>query len=312
MQLKEACGAFADFMSINDASIHTRRAYRCDLRQLCEFLSPETALTAITAPMVNRWAHSLVDAGYRPASRRRKLATARVFFNYCLRIDLIPASPMEKIRFRFPMRVVPPPVLCADEARSLLATARAATSTEPIQSPKRAPWNGLVAWRNRAIVELLLSTGMRVGELTNLGMEDLDPAEGALIVRGKGQRIRQAFVVDPDALEALRVYKEFRLQVPALTSYLFLNRLGNQLGPQGVALLLRSIAKSAGIRRRITPHMLRHTAATLLILNGAGIRLVQEVLGHSSISTTQRYTHITKPQMKSMLTHYNHLQALAA
>ncbi|MBU1700032.1 MAG: tyrosine-type recombinase/integrase [Candidatus Eisenbacteria bacterium] len=312
MKLKDACTLFANANSINDISPHTRRAYTSDLRQLNKFLKLEIALAAITPAMVNQWAQSLADEGYLPASRRRKLATTRVFFNYCVQIDLITISPMEKIRFRFPMRMVPPPVLSSDEARQFLATIRATTSINPIQQPTRSLQKELIVWRNRAIVELLLSTGMRVGELTNLNMEDLDTIEGAIRIRGKGQRFRQAFVVDPIALEALQAYKTLRLQVSTTSSYLFLNRLGNRLGPQGVALLLRMLANSVGIQRRITPHMLRHTAATLLILNGADIRLVQEVLGHSSISTTQRYTHITKPQMKNMLIRYNHMQALAA
>lgn len=151
--------------------------------------------------------------------------------------------------------------------------------------------------RNLALVDLLFATGMRVGEVSNLDVRDFVLPEAVFAVRGKGGRSRLAFAVDSKTLEIQRKHFVARMRIETDSSALFLNSSARRLSTQGIANVIGCFRQEAGIERHVTPHMLRHTVATLLLRNGADIRVVQEFLGHASIVTTQRYTHITKEHL---------------
>jgi site-specific recombinase XerD len=155
--------------------------------------------------------------------------------------------------------------------------------------------------RNLALVDLLFATGIRVGEASGLNSEDYLPLDGAFRVKGKGGRDRLAFVVDEQSLRIQREHAEMRSRLSSKSGALFLNAMGDRLSTQGIANVISQFRKDAGIERHITPHMLRHTVATFLLRNGVDIRVVQEFLGHASIATTQRYTHITKDHLVRVL-----------
>jgi site-specific recombinase XerD len=157
------------------------------------------------------------------------------------------------------------------------------------------------ALRNLALVDLLFATGMRVGEVSALDLQDFVVQEGVFRVQGKGGRDRLAFAVDAETVQIQREHLEARNQIETAIPALFLNASGKRLSTQGIANVISQLRKEAGIERHITPHMLRHTVATLLLRNGVDIRVVQEFLGHTSIATTQRYTHITKEHMIGVL-----------
>jgi site-specific recombinase XerD len=142
---------------------------------------------------------------------------------------------------------------------------------------------------------------MRVGEVSALDLQDFVVQEGIFRVQGKGGRDRLAFAVDAETLQIQREHLEARKQIDTEAPALFLNASGKRLSTQGIANVISQLRKDAGIERHITPHMLRHTVATLLLRNGVDIRVVQEFLGHTSIATTQRYTHITKEHMIGVL-----------
>jgi site-specific recombinase XerD len=150
-------------------------------------------------------------------------------------------------------------------------------------------------------VDLLFATGMRVGEVSSLNLADFVMAESFFRVKGKGGRDRLAFVVDEQTLRIQREHYALRRSRCSESPALFLNSAGNRLSTQGIANVISQFRKDAGIERHITPHMLRHTVATLLLRNGVDIRVVQEFLGHASIATTQRYTHITKDHLVRVL-----------
>jgi site-specific recombinase XerD len=160
---------------------------------------------------------------------------------------------------------------------------------------------GFLRQRNRVIIEMLFATGIRVGELAALNVADIRSNEGTFRIVGKGSRERMAFVVDQAALTAIRGYLDSRSEIDSSNPALFLNARGERLSTQGVANMIRQVSSEKGITRHITPHMFRHTIATLLLRNGTDIRLVQEFLGHSSITTTQRYTHISKDHLVAEL-----------
>jgi site-specific recombinase XerD len=164
-----------------------------------------------------------------------------------------------------------------------------------------SPLRAYRALRNLALVDLLFATGMRVGEVSSLNLDDFAIADSVFRVKGKGGRDRLAFVVDEQTMRIQREHVESRRHLTSESPALFLNACGARLSTQGIANIISQFRKDAGIERHITPHMLRHTVATLLLRNGVDIRVVQEFLGHASIATTQRYTHITKDHLIEVL-----------
>jgi site-specific recombinase XerD len=155
--------------------------------------------------------------------------------------------------------------------------------------------------RNLALVDLLFATGLRVGEVSSLNVQDFFMRESVFRVKGKGGRDRLAVIVDEVTVRVQREYLEARTQIETRSPALFLNSSGRRLTTQGIANVIAHLQEEAGIERHVTPHMLRHTMATLLLRNGVDIRIVQEFLGHASIATTQRYTHVTKEHLRGVL-----------
>ncbi|HEX4952252.1 MAG TPA: tyrosine-type recombinase/integrase [Thermoanaerobaculia bacterium] len=297
MLLSRAVQLFLEgYFATCERSPKTIAAYTSDLEQLKLQLGPDAPLAAVTPEQIEAWARGMKAAGLAPASIRRKLAVAKILFNYWVRRDAIPRSPLWQLRLDIGRSRQLTRTLTVDEIRRLLAEAK-----------RRAPASGcpstatidpaFVALRNRAVLELLFATGIRVGEAMALRLEDVNLAEGILLIHGKGARERLAFLTDTDALEALTSYHHRRAALSTEQTALFLNTGGAPLSPHAVATALRDFAQGAGITRHLTPHMLRHTSATLFLQNGADLRVVQEFLGHASIATTQRYTHITRAHL---------------
>jgi site-specific recombinase XerD len=256
---------------------------------------------------IEKWAAFLKSEGYAPASLRRKLATIRVFFGFWVRRGLLQSSPFWRTRLDFGRERRVPRTLSASDAKCLVERAWSrlmSIRNDPSQGSRR----DFIACRNLVIIEVLFATGMRVGELVALDLRSWHYDERWFLVDGKGLRQRLAMLPDNRSLEAMRIYLAARNSMDVGNSALLVNSRGDRLSTQGVARVVAKLAMDAGINSHITPHMLRHTVATLLLRLGADIRVVQEVLGHSSIATTQRYTHITKEHLKSMLTlhHPNH------
>jgi site-specific recombinase XerD len=198
-----------------------------------------------------------------------------------------------------------PRTLTAKEMRSLLAQARRnhAASRKEKSKTQNEDADGAYyrALRNLALVDLLFATGMRVGEVSALDTKDFLQQEAMFRVQGKGGRDRLAFAVDDTTLQIQREHLQARTKISTTSAALFLNASGSRLSTQGIANVIAQLREQAGIERHVTPHMLRHTVATLLLRNGVDIRIVQEFLGHASIATTQRYTHITKEHMIAVL-----------
>ncbi|HEV2826381.1 MAG TPA: tyrosine-type recombinase/integrase [Pyrinomonadaceae bacterium] len=157
------------------------------------------------------------------------------------------------------------------------------------------------AARNLALVDLLFATGMRVGEASSLNLEDFLVDDSVFRVKGKGGRDRLAIVVDEQTLRIQREHINLRCSLTSESRALFLNAAKHRISTQGIANIISKFRREAGIERHITPHMLRHTVATLLLRNGVDIRVVQEFLGHASIATTQRYTHVNKEHLTRVL-----------
>jgi len=267
------------------ASAHTLRAYLADLAQYSAFLEERRAPLVPSSPALVRAfvAHAAASAG--GVSLGRKLSTLRSFYRYLVREGLAPANPARAVASpRRPKRL--PQVLPEEEVAAL------------VEAPA-APGGGPLALRDRAFLELLYASGLRVSELTGLAVADVDLGQGLVRVLGK-RRKERIVPFGRSAAEALRRYLDDarpRLAGGRPAEALFLNHRGGRLSARSVARRISRWVLAAGLPRHVHPHVLRHSFATHLLCNGADLRGIQELLGHASLSTTQRYTHLDWKQL---------------
>jgi integrase/recombinase XerC len=262
------------------ASAHTLRSYRTDLADCAAFLASRRlgTLVAADARTLRAYLAALHERGLARTSIARRLAALRSFFRFLVHRGRASANPAREVATpKLPKTL--PTYLPIDESDALLRVA----------SP-RAPGNA----RDRAILELLYATGIRVAELAGLDVEDVslrDWREAAVRVLGKGRKER-IVPVGRKAVEALQAYLGPRTGGP-----LFLNERGGRLTVRSVHRIVRGRARAAGLHRRVSPHTLRHTFATHLLDAGAELRLIQELLGHARLGTTQKYTHVSTDRL---------------
>ncbi len=283
----EFLGYLRDQRNYSPATI---RAYRSDLRQLGGFLAARSAalaadLSRVDTIAVRAWIAWLHQEGESRASIARKLACVRSFFSWLVREGRVAANPARPVRAPKLERKLPR-LLSEREVERLLESIEVAT---------------LKGKRDRAILELLYATGMRVGEMIALDLEGVDLSERVIIVRGKGRKERQV-LFGSRAEQAIRDWLAARRaeKGPAAgrgTDALFVNTRGARLSDRSVRKILEARLRECALKRRISPHGLRHSFATHLLDRGADLRAIQELLGHASLSTTQRYTHVSTEQM---------------
>jgi integrase/recombinase XerD len=224
---------------------------------------------------------------------RRKLASLRRFFRLLRRCAAMQSSPMDDLRPNVGRSQRLTRVTSRADFGKLLSTADRLVELA-------AQGDCLFALRDRAAIWLMCGTGIRVGEVAQLELCNIDIDAGRLVVKGKGGRERIAFLVGGDR-ERLAAYLAARATVATASQALFVNRSGTPLTTQGLRKIVAIVARSAGVTRHVTPHMLRHTSATRFLEHGANLRLVQEFLGHSSIRSTERYTHVATNALWSAL-----------
>lgn len=311
MKLDQAISDFlSGYFSTHQRTKKTEAAYSSDLGQFRTFLGDDFSLLALSSSVIERWAAHLRQESYSPASSRRKIVVLKVFCSYWVRKGVLPESPFWRVKLSLGRIEQLPRALTEREMRSLLSRARRNYSDlligengAPMTSSNIciASSRDYHALRNLALVDLLFATGMRVGEVAALDMRDFFTKDAVFRVQGKGGRQRLAFVVDEETVRIQRKHLEVRSRIKTESPGLFINATGGRLSTQGITNVIARLRREARIKRNVTPHMLRHTVATLLLRNGVDIRVVQEFLGHASIATTQRYTHITKEHMVRVL-----------
>jgi integrase/recombinase XerD len=309
MDLKLAVQDFLEgYFSTHDRRKKTRAAYAADLKQFLASAG-DVDLSSLSATAIERWAAHLRHEQYLPPSIRRKIAVLKVFCSYWLRKGELKESPFWRVKLSIGRIQQLPRSLTQSEIEALLTQARrnqvAGRSGLGESLNRRNEWRHYRVLRNLAVVDLLFATGMRVGEASSLNIEDFVVQEGVFAIEGKGGRRRLAFAVDQNTLQIQKDHLEVRMGLKVEGSALFLNPSGRRLSTQGMTNMIAKLKTEAGIQRHVTPHMLRHTVATLLLRNGADIRVVQEFLGHASIATTQRYTHVTKEHLVGALRKYH-------
>jgi len=270
-------------------SENTIKSYEFDLQSFFTFLRNEKrAIKDVEKSDLQQYLAHLYDLGFATTTASRHLSTIRSFYEYLMIEGQIKASPCEFVESpKLPKNL--PIILNLEEVTRLLDSFTDAT---------------VYGVRNKAMIELIYASGMRVSELLNLNLDDLYLEMGFVRCMGKGskERIVPIGEVATEALEAyLRGSRQEFLKASRQQDALFLNRHGGRMSRQGFWKILKEQAKVAGIEKEISPHKLRHSFATHLIENGADLRIVQELLGHASISTTQIYTHVGKSHLRKVI-----------
>jgi integrase/recombinase XerD len=285
---------FLDHLTIERGlSVHTVAAYRRDLERYATFLRARGITDArrvderaVTAHVASVSASTYGDGrSYRASSVVRALSSVRAFHRFLLRDGKISSDPTAAvIRPKLP-RSLPKPLSVDDVARVL---------AHPDRSSK-----GL---RDRAVLETLYGAGLRISELVGLDVDDLDLQEGSVRVLGKGGKERDVPIgrYARDAISAYLTRVRPQIVTARSRSALFLNLRGGRLTRQGCAGIVQQHAAGAGIRKQVSPHTFRHSFATHLLEGGADVRVVQELLGHASVATTQVYTLVTREHLREV------------
>ncbi len=289
--MEEYLDRFITYLVVErNASPYTVRNYRREVGEFLRFLEKEgiSSLQEVDRRVLTRYLLWLNARGYSKASIRRRISELRSFFKWLVREGAVESNPIEAISApKVPQRL--PRYLKPEEIEAIM---QAPDTSQPLGQ------------RDRAILEILYATGMRISELVGLDMGTVDIARGQMMVRGKGSKERIVLLGRP-ARDALDLYlKEGRpkLLKGKRTSALFLNRFGERLSVRGVQSMLDRCARKAGLKW-VTPHLLRHTFATHMLGGGADLRVVQELLGHASLSSTQVYTHVSQRRAREVYMH---------
>ena len=285
----ESVGSFLEFLaSERRASPHTVSAYGRDLAQLGQFIADhrgeEVPLGAIDVYLLRQWLGSLSRV-VAPPSVGRKIAATKAFFRFLRRRGWVEKDPAQGLASPKVRRSLPT-FLGVDAAREVVETP---SGDDPASA------------RDRAVLEVLYGSGLRVSELVRLDQNHIDLDQGLVRVLGKGKKERIVPLGRP-TVDALRAYLEVRAGLPQRGSTvepaaLFLTRRGARLGVRQVQLLVHRYGALGAGRADLHPHALRHTCATHMLEGGADLRAIQEMLGHASLATTQRYTHVSLEQL---------------
>lgn len=272
----------------------TVKAYRIDLAQYGDYAGAHGEFSE--KEVVDRFITSL-HQNYKPKTVRRKIASLKAFFHYLAYREILPENPFDRLDVSFREARLLPKTIPFHTIRVLLCELYRQKSSAETDFSRRC------RIRDIAVVELLFATGIRISELCALKPQDLDLESGNVLIYGKGAKERILQIGNPDVLSALRAYADAFSDDIAACGFLFVNRLGHRLSDQSVRLMIDRHAARAGIEQHLTPHMFRHSFATLLLEQDVDIRYIQKMLGHSSISTTEIYTHVSNGKQKDILFH---------
>lgn len=264
------------------------RAYKIDLFQYENF-SDELSKQAL-------WNYiEYLNKKYKPKTAKRKLATLKAFIHFLLLQDLIDYNPFDKLETTIKEPMLLPKTIPLDIIARLISF-----SYQQIVFAK-TDYQIRCAVRNTAIFELMFATGARVAEICTLHSENVDLSGNSVRFYGKGSKER---IIPIENFAVLSILKKYRLMYEkeiSASGYFFVNKLGGRMTEQSVRNMINTYCKLCGVEMHITPHMFRHSFATLLLEEDVDIRYIQRMLGHSSITTTQIYTHVTSTKQKEIL-----------
>lgn len=276
----------------------TIKSYTIDLRQYFEFIT-KSATEWADKKSIEQYI-DLLHFKYKPKSVKRKIASLKAFFHYLEIEELIDINPFHKIQIEYKEPFILPKTIPINNIEQIIRFAYLQLTKAKTDYAKK------VALRNALILELLFVTGMRISELCTLTAEQTDFNDYIIKIYGKGSKERLIQICNQNVQALLnqallkRYQEAFECKI-ATNRFFFINRLGNRLSEQSVRNMINSYAIGAEVPLHITPHMFRHSFATLLLEEDVDIRYIQQMLGHSSITTTQIYTHTSINKQKNIL-----------
>jgi len=246
-------------------------------------------------------AHLSIELMLKDTSIRRKIITLKSFYDYLLNCELITTSPFVHLKFKFKQEQKLPKTLPINDVSKLL-------NYFNIDSPTLSSFARKILTRDAALLDLLVCTGIRIGEAAAITLEDISISEHTLLIHGKGRKQRLIYISSPITWN--RVHTLIKERKRENDPHLFVNRYGQPISIHGIEDIYKKYIKKAQINTKSTPHYLRHTFATNLLANGADLRSVQEILGHASVATTQIYTEVTTNRKKQVLKKFNYRNKL--
>ena len=276
----------------------TLQFYHIDLLQLQKFLQREkhsTEIKAITKVELRGYLEHL--SSLKPKSVKRKVATLKAMFNYLEFEDRIEVNPLRKMRIKIKEPFQLPKALNLQEMGAIFKTAYL-----KLQNKRESDYAYFEALRNVVVIELLFATGARVSEIAGLKTDHINLDTGVVTIKGKGNKERIIQICNTHTFEVLRNYqKQFAKLIQDAKGAFLVNRLGKALTDQSIRNMIRKLAQEAKVNKHVTPHMFRHSFATLLLEKEVDIKYIQAMLGHSSIVTTQIYTHVNREKQRQIL-----------
>lgn len=276
----------------------TMEAYSIDLNQFKQFKDYKSLdINEFDKHKLKDYVQSLYELDFKAKTIKRKVAVLKAFFTYLEFDEIILVSPFRKMRISIKEPTTLPKTM---ELKEIVKILKFLYKIKESFNDKNL-YSYKVIVRDITVIEILFSTGMRVSELCNIKLKNINLQAGIIKIKGKGDKERIIQICDNEAKKVLKEYFELFSEQIKKTKYFLINRLNKQISEQSVRLMIKKHQKISGIDKHITPHMFRHSFATLLLEEGVDVRYIQHMLGHSSISTTQIYTKVNMKQQKKIL-----------
>jgi len=285
-------------VTIKNLSDKTIIAYKSDLNDFFNFIT-DSKIKEISSNTIFSYFESLSKfKKLKDTTINRKIITLKQYFAY-LEEYYKYKNPFSKLKFRFKKEKKLPKTLTIYEIKLLLSILKKQTFTS-------TSFQQLESYRDLALIDLLISTGIRIGEACKITLNDINLVDKVILIHGKGRKERVIYISSLDTYRNIKKWLKIRKKYISYTDHLFINRYGKCLTINSIDNIFRKYKKLAKINPLATPHFLRHTFATNLLSNGADIRSVQEILGHANVSTTEIYTEVTNNRKKEVLSKYNY------
>lgn len=290
MSYMEQVGKYLEYCEFRkELDWNTLKAYRIDLRQFFEYAMEDIPGKEKIENYITQ-----LHKKFKQKTIKRKIASIKAYYNYLEERDIICDNPFRKIKIKFKETIILPRIIPREEIEQLLNYLYGQENTR--NGKKYQYW-----LRDIAVIETLFATGARVYEISNIREDSVNLNTGLIRIMGKGGKERYIQIASAEILGVLKKYYKENVKEIKRSGYFFVNNRGGRYTEQSVRLMLKKYARLAGIERNITPHMFRHSFATYLIEEGVDISCVQQILGHSSIKTTQIYIHVAARKQAEIL-----------
>ncbi len=296
---------FLDYLKITkNLSPYTLKSYEQDLKIFFNDIQVKN-IKNTKEYHINSFIENQKNKMLKDSSIKRRYQTIKLFFTYCVETKIIKVNPTNNIKYTFKLKRTLPKTLTLNEVRKILKYVNLS-----MEHNCDNIFRNFLYLRDRCIIELLICTGVRIGEIAKLRLNDINFSDHTILINGKGSKQRILYVSSPDTWNAIKEWYKHRKTIKTNNNLLFINKYNAPLSIYGLENIFYKYRDLSGVNKDATPHYLRHTFATNLLYNGADLRAVQELLGHSKISTTEIYTQVTFKHKKKTLDKYNYRNRL--